>query len=240
MHVDPAEAATHEAMCHDEAQDFVVARRRNLRHCREQRQKLVAVGQTAARQFTDDERMSRNLHGFQELHKGRILLAQVVYPYRRINQHAFYRPAVRLRGMAFRLLSVPPNAARRRALSRAMSATRPACKTSVFLVKPLNLRACSSSVSSIINVVLICINMPEWCISVKIRNQIWSPKNIGTAGKIATQHSANTMASACGPSNYRDRYAECDVGARNASFYGRVMHLCGPGPRASSGLFESG
>jgi hypothetical protein len=161
MHVDPAQAATHEATGHDEVQDFVEARRRNLRHCREQLQKPGAVGQAAAGKFTDDESVGRNLHGFQVMHKGGIPLAQVIYPDRGINQHAFYRLALRLRGTAFRLFSVPPNAARRRALSRAMSASRPACKMAVFLLNPLNLRACSSSASSMINVVLICINMPK-------------------------------------------------------------------------------
>ena len=56
---------------------------------------------------------------------------------------------------------MPPNAARRRALSSAISASNPRRTNAAFSVVPVSLAALSSKESSIFNVVFICITLHE-------------------------------------------------------------------------------
>ena len=65
----------------------------------------------------------------------------------------------RLRG-AFNVFCDPPSAASRRALSRAIKASRPLCTTAVFSERPLRRVASAINRSSMLSVVLICISMP--------------------------------------------------------------------------------
>src|SRR5438093_13764049 len=69
----------------------------------------------------------------------------------------------RLRRTAFSFFSVPPKLASRRALSRAMSASRPSFTSAVFSSTPASLAAFLKSSSSILRVVRICINMHDPC-----------------------------------------------------------------------------
>jgi hypothetical protein len=73
------------------------------------------------------------------------------------------RAGGRRRGTGLSPRSVPPSAASRRALSRAISAWSPACSTAVFSRSPHNSWAFASSASSMIRVVRICINMVDPC-----------------------------------------------------------------------------
>jgi hypothetical protein len=86
----------------------------------------------------------------------------VVDPDGRVDKdHAGFRRARRRRrGTGRTALSEPPNAARRLALSRATSASRPALTTAVFSRRPLSCVARPSRASSIFRVVRICISMP--------------------------------------------------------------------------------
>ena len=77
--------------------------------------------------------------------------------------HALWRR--RRTGLSF--FSVPPSAASRRALSRAISASRPRRTRAVFSVTPVNCDARLRSSSSMLSVVLICISMYILCIRVK-------------------------------------------------------------------------
>lgn len=65
----------------------------------------------------------------------------------------------RRRGIRCIAGSVPPRAAKRRALSRAISASSPARTTAVFSSMPLSRVASFNNASSIFSVVLICIYM---------------------------------------------------------------------------------
>ena len=87
--------------------------------------------------------------------------AQVVDPDRCIDQnHADFRATLDLRrGLERAFVSEPPNAANRMALSRAMSASKPARTTAVFSRSPLNCVARPSNASSMFKVVRICISM---------------------------------------------------------------------------------
>jgi hypothetical protein len=101
------------------------------------------------------------------------------------------RAGGRRRGTGLRPRSVPPSAASRRALSRAISAWSPACSTAVFSRSPLNSWAFASSASSMIRVVRICINMvfscrwvkPNWrCERVKLLRRIYCRLRRGRSG----------------------------------------------------------
>ena len=74
-----------------------------------QAQEALAVRKTAKRQFTDDERLGKDLSGFQQDARCFIGLAEVVYPERSFddNLSAF----VRRRGAADALGSLPPRRA---------------------------------------------------------------------------------------------------------------------------------
>jgi hypothetical protein len=61
-------------------------------------------------------------------------------------------------GMSDTLGSVPPRAARRLAASRAIRASSPACTRAIFSLIPVSSLARSSSLSSMIKVVRICID----------------------------------------------------------------------------------
>jgi hypothetical protein len=63
--------------------------------------------------------------------------------------------------------SVPPRAARRRALAEAMRASRPNRTKEVFSLIPVSLAARLSNSSSMLSVVLICTSMPFSCILIK-------------------------------------------------------------------------
>jgi len=92
-----------------------VADRCDHGHRREQLQKLLAVGQMTAREFADDEGVNGHLHVIQQLHQRRVLLAQMVYPNRCINQHAFtgrQRACGELPSGLARYLPVPQDAER--------------------------------------------------------------------------------------------------------------------------------
>ena len=91
----------------------------------------------------------------------------MIDPNRRIDESHEALPERRLR-TGRRSLSLPPSSARRRALSRAISASSPRRTSEVFSSMPVRLEARRSRRSSIFSVVLICINMHHLSISVKL------------------------------------------------------------------------
>lgn len=139
------------------------------RQCVEQSEKAVTMGEGAARELPDDERMTEHEVFVEQLGERMTLASQVVHPDRRVGQR--HRPSVggRRRGAGRRSFSLPPRAARRRALSRAMSASSPRRTRAVFSLTPVSRAARRIRLSSTLRVVLICINMHGSCAFVNRR-----------------------------------------------------------------------
>jgi len=133
---------------------------------------------------------------------------------------------------------LPPKAARRRALSRAMRASRPARTTAVFSAMPLSRAASFIRASSMFSVVLICINMHYQC--------SWGERQAALSGIAGPDETAWR--------DCRDQISKSSPRAlarrRNASHFGRLQGYSdrvrlrqsitrpgniGPGLRNSSG-----
>ena len=76
-----------------------------------------------------------------------------------------------------RLFSVPPSLASRLLLSRAIKASKPSRTKEVFSLTPVSRDAFSNILSSMLSVVLICINMHYVCIFVN-RQNLYAIQNI--------------------------------------------------------------
>jgi hypothetical protein len=162
MDIDPADAAARKLVAVDELEGLVMIRRLRSRHLPKKAEDFRPSLQPTERQLTQDERVDENQPVAQESLKPRVASAQMVDPDRGIDQDQ--RCSLRVRrerrwGARRKPFSEPPRAASRRALSRAISASRPALTIAVFSLKPVRLRALSSRSSSRISVVLICISM---------------------------------------------------------------------------------
>src|SRR5258708_2211605 len=104
--------------------------------------------------------MASDLFTLEQVREPVIALAQVFDPYRGVGQgHRERLLTTRRRRGALSDGSLPPSAASRLALSRAMSALSPSCTSDVFSRTPVRSRAFVISSSSRINVVRICIKM---------------------------------------------------------------------------------
>jgi len=94
--------------------------------------------------------------------KQRFALPKVLHPDGSIDQNHLYRDG-RGRGMGRIFASVPPRAAKSFAASRAINVSKPACTKAVFSVSPVSRLARSTSLSSSMSVVLICIRLHRRC-----------------------------------------------------------------------------
>jgi hypothetical protein len=172
--VDPSDAAARESVPFDELQNFGMLCGVGLRQLREEPEDLGAPSQVAERQFADHERVKENEPVLEEGREPGVSTPQVIDPEGRVDQDqrlalGLRTGAGRRRRGSRRPFSVPPSAASRRALSRAMSASRPAWTIAVFSVRPVRLLAFARRESSRISVVLICISMVILYASVKRR-----------------------------------------------------------------------
>jgi hypothetical protein len=115
--------------------------------------------------------------------------------------------------------SLPPSAAKRRALSRAMRASKPALTTAVFSAMPLSRVASRSRVSSIFSVVLICINMHYRCIQAEQVKRLSIPgkRSNSTAGHGSRREFFKVTATATGgaPHTIHLRQSSVTVGGRS-------------------------
>src|SRR3990167_3731178 len=92
---------------------------------------------------------------------------KVLDPDRGVHQDHAGLPERRLR-TGRSCFSVPPSAAKRRALSRDIKASGPRRTSEVFSLTPVSFAPCRKTESSILSVVLICINMHYSCVQVKL------------------------------------------------------------------------
>ncbi len=128
-----ADAATAEALGRNEMHHFVVRRRGGHRQVAEETEHLGAWSQRSARHFPHDEGVRDDIRGFEEHRQRRVTASQVVDPHGHVDEnHPMARADARRRRPATSSGSDPANAARRRALSRAISASSPARTSAVF------------------------------------------------------------------------------------------------------------
>ncbi len=144
----------------------MVVRNAYFRQCGQKGQDLFSVPEVATRQLADHERVGEDLFVLQERAKACTARSEVMDPNRGVDEdHAVLLD--RRRRMGRSPFSLPPSWARRRALSRAMRASRPRWIRAVFSLIPVSLAARRSMESSMLSVVLICMSMHVQCRSVK-------------------------------------------------------------------------
>jgi IS5 family transposase len=156
------------------------------RQLAEKSEDLRPSAHSSESQLADDEWVSKNEPILEKPTETGISAPQVVDPDGRVDerQSAALRPdGGRRRRARRRPFSEPSSAASRRALSRATRASRPAWTIAVFSFRPVSLRALSSSSSSRISVVLICINMAYLYASVKRRREDLVRSETGARGE---------------------------------------------------------
>ena len=165
MDIDPADSQAVQMLLFEKPERLLVPGQRGLRQRDKKIQDLSPVPQVPAGQLPQDEWMPQNLFVTEQGTKPVVSPAEMIDPNGGIDQdHAAFR--LLLRGGRTRFLSVPPRSARRRALSRAISASRPIRTRAVFSAIPVRREAFPISASSIFSVVLICMNMHYSCIQV--------------------------------------------------------------------------
>lgn len=104
--------------------------------------------------------MHRDQTFLKRLRKMRETVLEVVNPYRRIGEdHSSFAFSERVRFGSSKEGIVPPKAANRRAASRSTRASSPILTNAVFSVSPVYSPASASKGSSMLSVVLICMDM---------------------------------------------------------------------------------
>lgn len=131
MDIDPSDPTAHQRVAIDKVQHLRVFGNRHLLQSTEEHQNLAAVLEIAARQFANDELVARYTARSQMVRKAPPASPQVIHPDGRVSKsHLPLR--LRRRGLLRSRRSDPPSAARRCALSRAISASSPARTSADF------------------------------------------------------------------------------------------------------------
>ncbi len=158
MNVNPSQAMRVKPSRSKEMHDLFVLSNRNSGQCREQPQYFCTIAQVTAGQFTYHERMGGNAPLEKQRLEAFVSHAKVIHPNRCVHKCHAATGARRLGG-CLRFFSVPPSLASRRALDMAMRASSPRRTRDVFSLTPVSLAACRRSLSSMLSVVLMRINM---------------------------------------------------------------------------------
>src|SRR5574337_16606 len=154
MGVHPPNSASVEPLALNEFQDFAMLCQPGSRQGLQQNQHLSTIPQGTARQFPDDERVCQHLLFVEKTYQFSVAGAEVIDPDGSVDQDHATEPG-RRRRTGFSPGSVAPSRARRRALARAISASRPKRTSAVFFATPVSLAALCSSSRSMFSVVLI-------------------------------------------------------------------------------------
>jgi hypothetical protein len=152
MNIDIPNALAMQDVVLDEPQNFVVLGRRRGGQIPEQFEDRFPVVQTSAGKLAKHKRVHDDDRSFEQVDKPWVATAKMIDPHGRVDQNQAGLPW-RLRGAAFNVGCVPPNRARRLALSRSMSAFNPSLTTAVRSIGPASLMAFASNSSSILIVV---------------------------------------------------------------------------------------
>jgi len=150
-----------------EIQHLFIFRNLRLRQGPQQAQDLSPVTQCPTGQLAYDKGVAEYLLLIEQRPQPLTSFAKMLNPNRCIDQNHAGRLARRLR-IGRSPFSVPPSSAKRRALSFDIKASRPRRTREVFSLIPVSLAAWRNKESSMLSVVLICINMHLSCIQVKL------------------------------------------------------------------------
>jgi hypothetical protein len=154
MRINPPDPPAVQPLPLDNAQNFLVLCGLRFGQRLKERQDLLPIAQSSARQLTYDERMGEHVSVRQERLQLAVSYAQVVDPDGGIDEDHTAWPG-RRRRPALNRGSVPPSFANRRALSRAINASRPMRTRAVFLETPVNRVARRRRIGSMFKVVRI-------------------------------------------------------------------------------------
>ena len=159
MGIHPADAGTGQVAPGHQREHLLVLRHRYRTAARRRwAQRLLSPPQAAQRQLPDHEGMRPPPHPASSRRRQTgVASRQVIDPNRGVDQH---QPTGRRRRGACSPGCVPPRAASRRALSRAISASRPACTSAVFSSIPVRRRARPPGRRSRFSVVRMHMSMP--------------------------------------------------------------------------------
>ncbi len=162
MRIDPADAQAPKLPIFNQSHHLPMRGRKRRGKSLEIAQNARSILQIATGQFTQDEGMHHDQGFAQKRSEPRTAFPEVRDPDRSINKDHRVAPDRRL-GIERNRGSLPARAAKRRAASRAIRASRPACTNAVFFRIPVSCRARSKRSGSMISVVLICMSMHELC-----------------------------------------------------------------------------
>ena len=113
-------ATSEEFLAIDKSQNLVIRRNHRLRQLAERSENHLALTDIAESQFTEDKRMAQHLTLAEQITQGRVRRAKMVDPDRGVREDHLL--AGRRLGTGCKSGSLPPSNARRRALSRSISA----------------------------------------------------------------------------------------------------------------------
>ena len=165
MDVDQSQPPLHEAVSINEEQNLVVFGFRQRTQSLKATENVSAIPYAAAGQFADHERVTRHVAGKEKFPQLPVSATEMVNPYGRVSQN--HVQALRRRRTGRNRFSVPPSAANRAALARAIRASRPIRTKAVFSVTPVKRAAAANAASSILIVVLMHIRMHDLYARVK-------------------------------------------------------------------------
>ena len=154
MHIDVAEALAMELLPLDIGKRLVGFSNHRYWKLLEQSQNQRTIGQGTARDLADDKRMHHDTAALQQVGKGGFAPTKMVDPHRRVDEDQLLL-RWRRRGAALRSGWLPPNLARRLALSRSISALRPSCSKAERSSGPVSFAALANRSSSRFTVVRI-------------------------------------------------------------------------------------
>jgi len=133
--IDVTDAAPEQMLASDGVQHLDIGGDAGLGQIRQGVQDDGALTEIAESELAKDKGVHQHPSGTEEIDKRRVPAAQMIYPNRRINQDHAGRD--RRRGGAFSAPSLPPSRAKRRALSRSISALSASRTKLDFSVKPV-------------------------------------------------------------------------------------------------------
>lgn len=159
MRVNPGDSDSEKLMLLEKRENLIVVRSDRGRHLLKIAEDLQPRSQVPASDLADHKWVHQHQAVEERLAELGISAPKMIHPDRGVDQYHRAEVFVCRRGAARKWGCVPPNAARRRAASRAINACNPARMSAVFSLIPVRRVASLMRSSSIFSVLLICISM---------------------------------------------------------------------------------
>jgi hypothetical protein len=153
VYVNVADTATHELLPLDKEENFRILGHDAPRQSFEREEHLLAVTEISAGELAHHERVRQHLRIAQERNQTIVAVAKVIHPYGGVNDDHAARVLRRRAGSSCG--SEPPSRAKRRALSRSISAASASRISAGFCEMPVMRCASASNRSSKVTVVRI-------------------------------------------------------------------------------------